>query len=196
MDIIKRYNGKLVALVKRSISTQDNFSIITVFHETNQLMCGLFYVKLEKDQFTDTIHLTLKPTYRYRNDFYEFTKDILYHDNDLVIFEKSNQKFFTQNEINKANGFVDFINKLISYKYQVESNPNKFYINYYNNKIQFKDNNWYFNENIISDNKLIEYFFKADWEYNYEKFTIKKYNIFKRFFGIFRKNNNILTNKI
>lgn len=196
MDIIKRYNGKLVALVKRSISTQDNFSIITVFHETNQLMCGLFYVKLEKDQFTDTIHLTLKPTYRYRNDFYEFTKDILYHDNDLVIFEKSNQKFFTQNEINKANGFVDFINKLISYKYQVEYNPNKFYINYYNNKIQFKDNNWYFNENIISDNKLIEYFFKADWEYSYEKFTIKKYNIFKRFFGIFRKNNNILTNKI
>ena len=196
MDIIKRYNGKLVALVKRSISAQDNFSIITVFHETNQLMCGLFYVKLEKDQFTDTIHLTLKPTYRYRNDFYEFTKDILYHDNDLVIFEKSNQKFFTQNEINKANGFVDFINKMISYKYQVESNPNKFYINYYNSKIQFKDNNWYFNENIISENKLIEYFFKADWEYNYEKFTIKKYNIFKRFFSVFRKNNNILTNKI
>jgi len=196
MDIIKRYNGKLVALVKRSISTQDNFSIITVFHETNQLMCGLFYVKLEKDQFTDTIHLTLKPTYRYRNEFYEFNKDILYHDNDLVIFEKSNQKFFTQDEINKANRFVDFINKLISYKYRVESNPNKFYINYYNNKIQFKNNNWYFNGNIILEDKLIEYFFKADWEYNYEKFTIKKYNIFKRFFGIFRKNNNILTNKI
>lgn len=196
MDI-KQYNGKIVALVKPCISIDEDVGgIFKSFHQTNRLMCGLFYVKTEKDQFTDTIHVYLKPMYRYQNYFNEFTKDFTYNGDDLLIIENTRQRFFNQCEINKAHGFADFINRLLDYKYKVESNPFKFYINYdKHKKYYYQNNNWYISvhkEIPINEKMLISNFFDIPWEYDYELLSLKKYNIFKRFFSIFNKTNNLI----
>lgn len=197
MDI-NYYNGKLVALIQPTIYKLGEYAGLTVFQESDIQRCGLFYIKVEKDQFTDTIHVNLKPTFRDKSYFKEFNKDFTYSGNDLLVFSNNRQRIFDQCEINKAHGFVEFINKLLIYKNKVESNPFKFYIKYYNRKYYYKDNIWHLYSHkdisIINDKILISNFFDIPWEYDSEKITIKKYNIFKRFLNIFKKTNNMLNN--
>lgn len=193
MDILQ-YSGQLVALIQPTIYTLGDYKGFKIFKKTDLYKCGLFYIKVEKDQFTDTVHVNLKPTYRDKVYFKEFSKDFTYNKNNFVITDAGQQKFFSQDEIFKSHGFVSFINLLLEYKYNVESYPIKYYIKYYNRKLYFKNNSWYLNDEKISEKRLLEIFFKIPWEYDNKEISIKKYNIFKRFFSIFKKTDNMLNN--
>lgn len=177
------YKNKYIAIIKKPICIDSDFcGIFKEYRELNILRCGLYTIDIDKDDIYNTLYVKYKPI---KNQKYLF-KDI-----DYSIFEFNNNattkvididpnKIFDYQEIFKARGFVDFINKCLEFKESVELDPYTFYIKYDNIKFTIKNGKWYKDDEEICEFELLEFFYKISWEYHDDEINLKKHNIFKR----------------
>lgn len=177
------YANKYIALLRKPVNICSDFcGIIQEYIETEFVKCGLYTFNVRIDDIYNTLYITLNPHKANKYCFKDITYQIYEFDKKPTtnIIELDPNKEFDYQELFKAEGFVDFINKCLNIKETVEYEPDKYYFIY--NKLVFKfiENKWYKDNEEIPECELFEFFYKIPWEYNSDKIKLKKYNIFNR----------------
>ena len=95
--------------------------------------------------------------------------------------EKNKIIFDFTSGLNKAKGFAQYANYFMYYLEICRNYPNKYYLQFGRNKIQYKKNNYFVNGAHYFYGEIINMIFRGTWEY--EDLKLKKYNIFKRLFS-------------
>ena len=176
------YKNQMIAMIKKPIHVNTDFCrIFQEIKETNNLRCGLYNIDIEKDDIYNTLYVTYKPIKNNRYVFNDVHYQIYEYDKNPTtnIVEIDPNKIFDYQEIFKAQGFVDFINRCLITKEAVEFDPFTFYIKYNKCKIRLINGKWYKNDEEIEEYDLLEFFYSLPWEYD-DRVKLKKYNIFKR----------------
>lgn len=176
------YKNQMIAMIKKPIHVNTDFcGIFQEIEETDKLRCGLYNIDIEKDDIYNTLYVTYKPIKNNRYVFNDVHYQIYEYDKNPTtnIVEIDPNKIFDYQEIFKAQGFVDFINRCLITKEAVEFDPFTFYIKYNKCKIRLINGKWYKNDEEIEEYDLLEFFYSLPWEYD-DRVKLKKYNIFKR----------------
>lgn len=177
------YKNKYIAIIKKPICIDSDFcGMFQEYHELNVLRCGLYTIDITKDDMYNTLYVTYKPIKNKKYLFRNINYNIFEFNNKPTtkVIDIDPNKIFDYKELFKAQGFVDFINKCLGFKENVESDPFTFYIIYNNIKFTFKEGKWYKDNEEICEFDLLEFFYKIPWEYNSDQIRLKKHNIFKR----------------
>lgn len=177
------YKNKYIAILKKPLNISSDFcGIFQEYQKCDNVRCGLYLIEISKDDIYNTLYIKYKPIQAQKYIFEDVDYRIYEYDKKPTtnIVDIDPNKIFDYEEIFKAKGFVDFINKCLLYKESIEQRPDLFYIEYNKIKFYYKNGKYYRNNEEIYEYDLFEFFYKIPWEYEYDKVKLKKYNIFKR----------------
>lgn len=95
--------------------------------------------------------------------------------------EKNKLIFDFPSGLNKIHGFAKYVNDFMYYLELCKNYPNKYYLQFGRNKVQYKKDNYFLNDANYLYIELINMIFRGSWEY--EDLELKKHNIIRRLFS-------------